>query len=104
MSYLVADRTHELGVRIALGARKSHVARLILGGSVGMAAIGVAGGLVASILASRLIEPLLFNVSSRDPLVYAVVGVALLGVAVFAGVIPTLRANRIDPLEALRVD
>ena len=69
-----------------------------------MAAIGVAGGLVASLLASRLIEPLLFNVSPRDPMVYGLVGIVLLGVALFAGVIPTLRANRIDPLDALRVD
>ena len=104
MSYLVADRTHEIGVRLALGARRSDVANLILRGSLGMAALGVAVGSVVAIAASRFVEPLLFNESPRDPLVYVVVAGVLLLVAVCAGVIPTIRANKIDPLEALRVE
>jgi predicted permease len=104
MSYLVADRTHEIGVRRALGARPSHVARLILYGSVGMAGIGVAMGVALALAASQLVEPLLFDVSARDPWIYAGVGVVLMVVALIAGIVPTIRANRIDPLVALRVD
>jgi predicted permease len=104
MSYLVADRTHEIGVRMALGARRGDVARLILRGSVGMAAVGVAGGSLIAAAAGRFVEPLLFNESPRDPLVYLAVAGVLLVVALAAGVIPTIRANRIDPLEALRVE
>ena len=104
MSYLVADRTHEIGVRLALGARRGDVARLILRGSLGMAALGVAGGSLVALAASRFIEPLLFNESAHDPAVYAGVALVLLLVALAAGIIPTLRANRIDPLEALRVE
>ncbi len=104
MSYLVADRTHEIGVRLALGAQQGDVARLILRGSLGMAAIGVAAGSIVALAASRFVAPLLFDESPRDPVVYGVVAGVLLLVAVAAGIIPTLRANRIDPLEALRVE
>ncbi len=104
MSYLVADRTREIGVRLALGASAGHVALLILRGSVGMAAIGVGIGCLAAAALSPLVEPLLFQVSARDPLVYLAVAVLLLVVALCAGVLPTARANRVDPLEALRVD
>jgi len=104
MSYLVADRTHEIGVRLALGARRGDVARLILRGSLGMAAIGVVAGSIVALAASRFVAPLLFDESPRDPVVYGIVAGVLLLVAVAAGIIPTLRANRIDPLEALRVE
>jgi predicted permease len=104
MSYLVADRTHEIGVRLALGARRGDVARLILRGSLGMAAIGVVAGSIVALGASRFVAPLLFDESPRDPVVYGIVAGLLLLVAVAAGIIPTLRANRIDPLEALRVE
>jgi len=104
MSYLVADRTHEIGVRMALGARRGDVARLILRGSLGMALVGVAGGGLIAALASRFVEPLLFNVSPHDPVVYASVAGVLVVIALLAGIVPTMRANRIDPLEALRVD
>ena len=104
MAYLVADRTHEIGVRLALGAQPGDVARLILRGSLGMAAIGVAAGSVVALAASRFVAPLLFDESPRDPVVYGIVAGVLLFVAVIAGIVPTLRANRIDPLEALRVE
>jgi predicted permease len=104
MSYLVADRTHEIGVRLALGARRGDVASLILRGSLGMAALGIAAGSVVAIAASRFVEPLLFDESPRDPVVFGVVASVLLLVAIAAGVVPTLRANRIDPLEALRIE
>lgn len=104
MSYLVADRTREIGVRLALGAHTSDIARLILLSSVGMAAIGVATGSLVAAAASPFVEPLLFNEDSRDPVVFLAVAGVLVLVALAAGALPTLRANRIDPLEALRVE
>ena len=89
MSYLVADRTHEIGVRLALGAQRGDVARLILRGSLGMAAIGVAAGSIVALAASRFVAPLLFDESPRDPVVYGVVAGVLLLVAVAAGIVPT---------------
>ena len=85
MSYLVADRTHEIGVRLALGASRGDVARLILRGSLGMAAIGVAAGSVVALAASRFVAPLLFDESPRDPVVYGIVAGVLLVVAVVGG-------------------
>ena len=100
-----ADRTHEIGVRLALGARRTDVATLILRSSVGMTAVGALLGCMGALWASPLMETLLFNESPRDPLIYA--GAALssiLVVAVCAGILPSVRANRISPLSALRVD
>jgi predicted permease len=104
LSYLVADRTREIGVRLALGARRTHVAGLILRGSLGLALIGVGLGCGAALLAGPTIEALLFNESARDPWIYALASLVILAVALLAGLVPTLRANRIDPLEALRAD
>ena len=78
--------------------------QLVLGGSVGLAVVGVTIGCAGAWLASRFVEPLLFNESARDPWVYAGVTTILLMVAFMAGLIPSLRANRIDPLEALRAE
>ena len=104
MAYLVADRTHEIGVRLALGARSSDIASLILRGSIGMAIIGIGLGGGVALVASGRVEPLLFNVSPRDPLVYGGVAVALMAVAVGAGVVPMLRARRIEAVVALRAE
>jgi predicted permease len=104
MSYLVADRTHEIGVRLALGARRTDVAKLILRGGIGMAVVGSVLGCVAALVASRTIEALLFNESARDPWVYAGASVVIMVVAGAAGVVPTLRANRISPLLALKAE
>jgi ABC-type antimicrobial peptide transport system permease subunit len=104
MSYLVADRTHEIGVRLALGARRADLARMLVGGSTVTAAIGVAVGSLGALLASRFVEPLLFDVSARDPLIYGAVAAVLIVVAIAAAIVPTIRASRIDPLEALRVE
>jgi len=104
MSYLVAQRTHEIGVRIALGARSSHIVSLVLKGSVAMAVGGLAIGMIVALLAGRFIEPLLFETSARDPLVLGGVAATLLAVAVLASAVPALRAKRVDPIEALRAD
>jgi len=104
MSYLVADRTHEIGVRLALGARRTDVAKLILRGGIGMAVVGSALGCVAALVASRTIESLLFNESARDPWIYGGASLVIVVVAAAAGVLPTLRANRISPLLALKAE
>src|SRR5262249_30298086 len=100
----VADRTREIGVRLALGANAADVARLILFSSVGMAGLGIAAGSLIAAGASPFVEPLLFNEHARDPFVFVGVAAVLVLVALAAGILPTLRANRIDPLEALRVE
>jgi len=104
MSYLVASRTHELGVRSALGASGAAIVRLVVRGGLAMAAAGVGIGLALAILAGRWLQPLLFETSARDPLVLGGVGALLLIVALVACVAPALRARRVTPMTALRAD
>ncbi len=104
MSYLVAQRTHELGVRIALGAQSADIVSLVFRGSVGMAMAGIAIGVALSLAAGRFIEPLLFAASARDVGVLGGVSLLMLGVAVLASVLPALRAKGTDPMEALRTE
>jgi predicted permease len=102
IAYTVNQRAHEMSVRVALGARGADVLRLIVGQGTRIAAIGILVGILISVAASRLIESLLYETSSRDPLVVVVV-TALLGVvAVIASGIPAWRATRADPVHALR--
>ena len=102
MSYSVSQRTQELGIRMALGAGKTDVLRLILGQGMRLAALGLSLGLVASIAMTRLMSGLLFAVSARDPLVIGLVAVLLGGVALIANVVPAQRATKVQPLVALR--
>jgi ABC-type antimicrobial peptide transport system permease subunit len=104
IAYDVAQRTRELGVRIALGAQARDVTRLIVGQGIGLAALGVVIGGTLALAAGRWVAPLLFAVSPRDPVVFGGVVAVLLGVAAVASVIPALRATRVDPTEALRSD
>ncbi|MEP6495439.1 MAG: ADOP family duplicated permease [bacterium] len=104
IAYGVAQRTHELGVRIALGAQVRDVLGLILGEGFRLALYGLAIGTGLSLIASRGIASLLFNESPRDPAVFAVVGGVLLGVGLVACLVPALRATRVDPNVALRSD
>ena len=103
-AYAVAQRGHEMGVRLAMGARPADVFSLILRGGVGVGAAGVAIGTVAAIALSPSVEPLLFSVSSRDPAVYLSVAAALLLSAVVACLVPARRAMRVDPVVALRAE
>jgi predicted permease len=104
VSYLVASRRREIGVRLALGAQGAEVVRMVLRWSVGLTGIGVAAGLGVSLLAAPWLEPLLFQVSGRDPAIYAGVAALLLAVAGAASVGPCAAASGVDPIEALRVE
>jgi predicted permease len=102
IAYNVAQRTHELGVRVALGAEMRHLVRLVLVEGMKLALVGVVLGGAVALLVGRWVKPLLFDVSPRDPAVFAGVGAVLLGVAALASLIPARRAGKVDPIEALR--
>jgi hypothetical protein len=102
ITYNVAQRMHELGVRIALGAQAKDVVRLVVGQGVRFALVGVTLGLALALIGSRWIQPLLFQQSARDPATYGLVAVLLLSVALVASLVPALRATRADPNAALR--
>lgn len=102
VAYDVAQRRHELGVRIALGARASHVLRLVVGEGVRFAVIGILIGGALALWAGRYATPLLFAESPRDPLVFGVVTGVLLSVAILASAHPAFRASRVDPNVVLR--
>ena len=104
LAYTVAQRTSEIGIRMALGAQRSSVLRLIVGNGLLLAVIGVAIGAVGALVATRALERLVFGVSTTDPGVFAFVALALTAVAVTAAAVPALRASRVDPIVALRSD
>jgi predicted permease len=104
IGYNVAQRMHELGVRVALGAQSADVARLVVGQGVAFALTGVAIGLGLALVAARSIQPLLFQQSARDPATYAAVGGLIIMVGFLASAVPALRATRADPNVALRSD
>ena len=104
MSYAVARRTHEIGIRVALGAEPRAVVRMIVGQGTLIALSGAAIGLAASLLLTRLMAGLLYGVAPRDPATLAGVSGLLIGVAALASYLPARRAAKIDPLVALRTD
>ncbi|MEO7965535.1 MAG: ADOP family duplicated permease, partial [Gemmatimonadaceae bacterium] len=104
IAYDVAQRSHELGVRIALGAQPSHLVRLVVAEGVRFAAIGLVIGGIIALAAGRWVEPLLFAQSARDPVVFGVVTATLLIVAIAACFIPAARAARVDPNSSLRTE
>jgi predicted lysophospholipase L1 biosynthesis ABC-type transport system permease subunit len=104
ISYSVGQRTQEIGIRMALGASAGRVKRMILRDTLAPASFGVAAGLIAASLWAKTIESLLFELTPRDLSVYALSAVAILAVVTLAGAIPSARASRINPTDALRAD
>jgi putative ABC transport system permease protein len=104
LSYAVAQRTHEFGVRLALGAQPRDVWRLVIGQAALLVAAGVAIGLAISRLVTRAIQTMLYGVTPTDPFTFAAVVAVLVLTALVACQLPALRATRADPLSALRMD
>jgi macrolide transport system ATP-binding/permease protein len=104
MAYAVAERTREIGIRMALGAQNKNVLKLVLGEGMRLVVIGIAAGLLASIVGSRVLSKFLYGLSSLDGLAFAGVSLLLAGMALLACWIPARRAIRVDPMVALRYE
>ena len=104
VSYDVGRRMHEMGVRIALGAGAAQIGRLVVGRSLLVAGVGIAAGLAAALLLTRVMSSLLFGVEPTDPTTFGTVIATLAGVAVLASTLPAVRAARVDPVSTLKAD
>ncbi len=103
LAYLVSQRTHEIGIRLAIGANRAQVLVMVLKQGMVLAAIGIGIGLVAAFGLTRLMRSLLYQVTASDPITYVIVPIALLVVTLIASYLPALRATRVSPTMALRV-
>ena len=104
VSYSASQRTHEIGVRMALGAQRSDLLKLVVGQGLGSALIGAGIGMGASLSITRLLQTMLFGVKSTDPATFFLVGLLIAGVALLASYLPARRASKVDPIVALRYE
>jgi putative ABC transport system permease protein len=104
ISYVVSQRTQEIGIRLALGAGRSDVLRLVAAEGMGLVLAGVALGLAGALAGTRILSSLLFGISPTDAGIFAGVGLLLASIGLAAAVIPAMRAARMDPLVALRYE
>src|SRR5581483_6300039 len=104
LSYIVRGRSHEIGIRTALGARAGDVVRMVVVEGMTPALIGIAAGTIGALASGKLLQKLVFGVSASDPLTLAAVAATLALVALLASLIPAYRATRLDPIEVLRAN
>jgi ABC-type antimicrobial peptide transport system permease subunit len=104
ISYVVGQRRGEIAIRMALGAQAAQVSRMVVAQSLRLAVLGVALGILAALLSTRVLQSLLFGVSPTNPVLIASAALVLLAVAAAAGYAPARRASRVDPAEALRTE
>jgi ABC-type antimicrobial peptide transport system permease subunit len=104
IAYSVSQRTHELGIRMALGAQKSNVLRLVLAEGMKLALIGVCLGIASASAVTRFLTTLLYGVKPNDPLTFIAVALLLIAVTLLASYFPALRAAKVDPIAALRYE
>ena len=102
ISYMVSERTHEIGIRLALGAQKQNIMRMVVGQGLTLAIAGAGAGLIGALIVSQLMAGLLFGVRPTDPIMFGSVALLLVGVALLACYVPARRAVRVDPMIALR--
>jgi putative ABC transport system permease protein len=104
MAYAVSRRTSEIGVRIAMGANRPAILRLVMGQGLQLAALGIVIGCALAVVLSQALRGMLFAIAPTDPLVFVTVPILLLATAAAATAVPALRASRVDPIQALRAE